>query len=905
MFLGRRRVRPDESRQTWAAFALLFGLISGHAVLETARDALFLASIPPTRLPWVYIGIAAVSLAIAQAQARFAAGIDRRRALAIWIGSAAAITFGFWFALDRLGAAGLYALYIWSGVLTTLVLVHFWSLLGSLFSVTQAKRLYSLIGTGSVLGAIVGSAGASALAALVEAQHLLLVSAGAFLATAVVPTLFPSGRSEPGGGKKEKDGLVESARFVVRQPYALRVAMFVVVSTMALTLGDYVFKATVADLVPTSKLGSFFGATYLVLNVLSLLSQVAVVSFVIRRFDLATALSILPVLVLAGAAGFLVFPGLMAALLIKGADGALKHSVHRTSTELMFVPFTDRSRARVKAFIDVVGQRGGQTIASIAVLGFAATTLPLSWLAGALVVVTGFWVAGAIDIRRHYVDVFRSRVRRGVGFDDFPELDVATLETLLATLDSDNEGEVMAALAVLDREQKTRVVPGLILYHPAEEVVLKALSLFVKEGRLRSLPKIDRLLEHESERIRAAAVGARARLDPNPRSLRLRLSMEESPTVRAAIMINLVGMGEIVGGEADDIIESFILNGTIETKVALAEAIGRRGDDKLVPTLVRLGRAAEPEVQRAAAAAMSMGPHEEFFEPLLIMLGREPTSSAARASLFGYGEIAFDRLVAALRANELDMASLRAIPRLLCAFDHDTLPDVLTETAVSHPSGHVRYAAIQALEYLVQIDPTVELEEDRVVAAVEENLARAYRLLDRRVALQKAAEADTALATPGHGLLVRALRDKEAHAADRAFRLVGLLHPFERFSNIRRDALGDDETARTNAIELLDNLLRPPLRAEVIGLVDDVPDEERRSAGARLHNPKLLDYEPLLDELLGEMSDAIQDITVFHIGELRLERFEPRLRGMDRENRGDLDRALERLMQGKEVEHAR
>ena len=36
----------------------LFALIASHSILETARDALFLAKVPVTRLPWVFLAIA-------------------------------------------------------------------------------------------------------------------------------------------------------------------------------------------------------------------------------------------------------------------------------------------------------------------------------------------------------------------------------------------------------------------------------------------------------------------------------------------------------------------------------------------------------------------------------------------------------------------------------------------------------------------------------------------------------------------------------------------------------------------------------------------------------------------------------------------------------------------------------
>ena len=150
MIPGLGAIRQGEGRNVWAAFSMLFGLIGSHMVLETARDALFLASLPAERLPFVYIGIAIFSFIVTQLQLKLAKSLNRRRALSIWTGLAAAVTFMFWAFLDQMGSIGFFALYIWSGVLTTLVLVHFWVLLSDTFTVTQAKRLYGFIGTGSV-----------------------------------------------------------------------------------------------------------------------------------------------------------------------------------------------------------------------------------------------------------------------------------------------------------------------------------------------------------------------------------------------------------------------------------------------------------------------------------------------------------------------------------------------------------------------------------------------------------------------------------------------------------------------------------------------------------------------------------------------------------------------------------
>ena len=53
-----------------------------------------------------------------------------------------------------------------------------------------------------------------------------------------------------------------------RDAYVRGLAVLVLVSTVALTLADYVFKSTVARSVPPEQLGAFFGGVYTVLNLL-------------------------------------------------------------------------------------------------------------------------------------------------------------------------------------------------------------------------------------------------------------------------------------------------------------------------------------------------------------------------------------------------------------------------------------------------------------------------------------------------------------------------------------------------------------------------------------------------------------------------------------------------------------
>ena len=52
--------------------------------------------------------------------------------------------------------------------------VQFWTLLGRVHTMTQAKRLYGFIGAGAVLGAVVGAGLGRAALAILPARTLLL-----------------------------------------------------------------------------------------------------------------------------------------------------------------------------------------------------------------------------------------------------------------------------------------------------------------------------------------------------------------------------------------------------------------------------------------------------------------------------------------------------------------------------------------------------------------------------------------------------------------------------------------------------------------------------------------------------------------------------------------------------------
>jgi HEAT repeat protein len=522
------------------------------------------------------------------------------------------------------------------------------------------------------------------------------------------------------------------------------------------------------------------------------------------------------------------------------------------------------------------------------------------------------WCVCAIVIRRHYLDMFRGRIYRGEGFNAFPDLDMASLETLISALDSGNENEVVAALEVLESEGKPGLVPSFILYHPSEQVIDRALALFVHSGRASTVPVAERLLEHPSAHVRAAAVGATSILAFDERRLRQMLSHEESAEVRASIMVNLIASGKIVGSDARDALDAIVLHGKPAAKVALVQAIAGREATGFDDTLTRLAADQDPAVRLSVARAVGKLHSSSLLPVLVKLLMNEQTRTVARSNLVGFGREGIEYLTQALCDPSVDSPARWQIPLTLVMFgSEEEVAPFLLERLIKDSSGMVRFRCILALENMVEENPQLKLDRTILDQAIASTVARAYRYLDRRVALEQATTAQSKPETDGYALLRSALHDKETNAIDRVFRLLDLSYRNESFDEIRAGLDSGSAEARASSLELIENIIAPPLRAAIIGLVDDVDDvddRERLSHSRPYHSVQPLDLEGVLRQIVKESSSiAIRAIAIFHIGELGLAALRPELLRIigDGGNRGaaeslgpDVALALERIERG-------
>ncbi len=891
---------PTERRTTITSFVFLLALMSAHSLMETARDALFLGALPAERLPYVYLIIVVVSALVSRRVTPLFERVRTELGLRAWLIVCSIVTAGFWVVVEHAGDAGYYALYVWSAVATTLALIQFWTFLGDLLSMSTAKRVYSFVAAGSAFGAIIGSGLAAVLTALVGARDILVVAAAAFALSAVAPWLLARWNADklrPPDPGAPAIGLRELTRKTLAHPYHRAITALIVLTTMTVTLGDYLFKSAVAARVSPEHLGEFFGGAYFAFNALGLFVQLVLVSAVIRRFTITTSLAILPLFMLLGGTGFFVGGGIYAAALLRGADGSLRYSLHRTALELLYVPLSHAARSRLKLFNDLLAQRAAQGLASLAILGVVAIEASESSIAAALCIFATAWLALAVRLRRPYLDIFRRKLDPEMLAElEFPELDIRSLESLVAGLNDVDDRKVMAAMDILAREGRVNTIPALILYHPSENVVLRAIDLFAAGDRRDFIAVARRRLHDANPLLRASLLAATASVAAEEQDIR-ELLTDGDHAVRVIAAAVMLQRGWGVAEELRDQVRAELAHDHESCQLAFLRAMPRRGagfEDELVTLL----SSSSPRVRRRTIAEMVRIGDPRFLLPIRDALTDRTTRDAAQDALHDWGESSLAMLLDALDDRDLAPPLRWQLPYAIGQFPARMVVPHLAVNLRTEPDGMVRYRTIRELERIQQREGKLDIEA-HLVDVASDLVSTALELLNWRVALEQNAQENPELMTSTHRLTEELIAGKETNTHNLIVHVIGLGSPGEDIGSIVRGLRSPDDALRSSSLELIEHLIPARYRASMVTLLSDQPPAARLLTLASIYPSRKLDYSELMKVLLQSDDFMLRSLAARRVGELRLlehrSTLEDHLAGADSDYAPVLERALDSL----------
>jgi len=382
---------------------------------------------------------------------------------------------------------------------------------------------------------------------------------------------------------------------------------------------------------------------------------------------------------------------------------------------------------------------------------------------------------------------------------------------------------------------------------------------------------------------------------------------DESPLVRATAAVNLVA-AEWASEGPQALLAPLLASGLPMSRRAVARAIERRPAAAFEKALQHLALSPETDVQVSVANAMGALGGERFLPTLLAMLARHEVRAAAGNAIVQQGSVGLQFLDEALSDPSYPQELRRQIPRTIQRFPAKEAARVLTEHLLGEQDGMVRFKILRALNRLAADNPGVALERGVLDEAVRRTLGVVFSLAHWRQVLLAGGE--QARATPGHELLVTLLRDKQRHAVERLFRMLGLIYRGENFQSIHRGVLSLEPRLRASSRELLEAVLRPPLRAALLAVVDGSPWPESAAAAAPFYAARATRYEELLASLLESPSETLRCLAAHHIAELGLRALKPAIEA--RRGRESalfvahvLEKALRLLEQAPAYSHAR
>lgn len=884
-------IQPGDLGRGILLSACLFLIMSSYLTGRVARDALFLSRFQAIQLPYADIASAVLVGIVVVGYVRLA----RKTTLVNLLvgGQFFFATNGvlFWALAHYYHPTWLYpAFYIWVGLFGVLAPSQIWTLANYLLTTREAKRIFGLVGSGAISGAIFAGYFSKTVAKAFGTESLLLGMVLLLLICTVLtgilwrswkshlPDSIRTAAGDKGFGERDLKG---SMSLVLSSTYLRTIAAVICFSSFVTTLTDWQFKAVAKQfLVNKEALATLFGNFYFYAGIMGLLVQLLLTTRLLRRFGIGTMLFVLPAVVMMSSAGLLILGTLASALVLKGGNQVLRYSLDRSAAELLYLPVPHSLKVRAKWFIDTVIWRLGDGLAGVTALIFATylhvAARHISWIA---MLVIGAWFVSVSVAGRRYIAALRESLSQhclDAEQTSTLALDRSTMDLLAGKMLASDPKEILYALSLFEVERQRAAHPVIrsLLSHPAPEVRQKAISILSNAGDKSVQPSIELLLKDPDHNVRTEAMlylVHHANVDPLTMLAELGDCADFS--VRSAVAAYLARPGEAQSLEtARQILTDMASQGGEEcqrTRMEVARLLGELPDsfDPLLPTLLR-----DPDGLVVGEAIRSAGALKKIsVAPILLEhLSADEFSSLAAESLAKFGDNIVCFIGGHLGYSFSSIAVRRAIPPILANIGTPaaarTLSDNLLETDTT-----IRFQIIRALVKIHQVHPEIELDTqllETVVAAEIMGHYRSYQILE-------------SLHMPGNGddPVTRALGESIQQELERIFHLLALLYPHLDLQGAYFGLQSNNATVHDNALELLESVLKSQLRGMLLPLLDGrVSPGEKAAIAERLVRAKVETQEQAVAELVASDDPWLKSCGAYAIGSLGMKSLEEELK---------------------------
>lgn len=881
-------VRPGEGRAVTYTFLYIALAVASFLLAKPIRNGLFLAQYGPFKLVYVYVAVPVVLSVAVPLYTRIAARFGQR---AVFTGSLVFFVLNvlaFWILLRFQPVAGLPALfYVWVNCYGIIAPVQAWSFANSVFDTRQARRLFGLIGSGASLGAILGGLLARELARRIGTVNLLLVLALLIALAAVVVNLAWRVRRPEladAAGSPRPATFRASLSLVRRSRYLTLLACMVFLVAIVTQWTQFQFSVAAEAFYggDPDRLTRFFGTFNFWLGLVAFLIQLFATGPALRRFGLGAAILVLPVSLVAASGVIVLAPVLAAVVLANAVDQAFRFSIDKATFELLYLPLPSSVRTGVKGVIDVIVNRLGDGVGGLA-LGLATQGFSL-WvvmLPGAglglrgLAAITGvlacLWVGAALALRRGYVGAITESIRQyrlDMERAAAPVLDRSAAEALVDTLAATDPNAILFALGQFEQEKHRSAHPAIrvLLGHPTARVRGRALALLNAAGDRAVLKTVEGLMRDSDLGVRTEALlflAHHGRVDPLARLEAL--GEFEDFSIRAGMVAFLSQPGRLQNLDAAQVLlDAMVDDGGSPGRRARLEAARLLGrlPDEFGSALARLLRDPDTEVARAALESLGALRRRDLIGPAVDRLSDPALRDTARDTLVRLGPGALIALASRLADPDLPLEIRSELPEILALIGTPTAQRLLLENLLQS-DVRLRLRVIGALNKLHAADGGIEVNQQAIEMVLMAEIMGHYRSYQILGSLGPALDE----ADPVAG----ALRASMQQEVERIFRLMSLRWPEFDMHSAYVGLTSGEPRVRANALEFLDNILKPQVRSLIVPLFDgQVSVRERVRLAERLLGTSVDTREDAIEALLASDDPWLRACGIYAIGMLGL-----------------------------------
>ena len=897
MLLRVRRfldVRPGEGLPVLLTFLYIWVVVASFLLAKPIRAGLFLGEHEAYDLVYVYAAVPLVLSLFVPGYTRVAGRIGARRVTVATLLFFSLNVLLFWYLfrfqdIKRLPDV----FFVWVSCYGVIAPVQAWSYANSLFDTRQAKRLFGLIGAGASLGAMSAGVLARVLVEPVGGPANLLLVLALLIALAAAIVLFANLRIRRIGltrrGPPISRPFAETWREIIGTPY-LRLLAGLVFGVAIATQWSSLQLGVVSKhhFGSSQEITEFYGTFSFVTGVLSFLVQLFITGRVLRNWGMSAGILALPLALATG--NFLIFlaPGFWSVLVTNGFDQGLRFSVDKATYELLYLPIAPGKRVSIKNAIDIVGNRiadaAGAVLLGLATNGFLflpGLHLGLRGTAAINLVTVGIWTSLAWSLRSEYIrtiqdSIHRHRLDTERGTAAVTERSAA--DVLSAKLAGADLSEVRYALDLIEGQRTRKWFPALrtLLTHPDPEIRRRSLASLSAGGDGEISDRVPAMLRDPDLGVRTEALLYLSResgVDP------LRQIQElgdfEDFSIRAGAAAFLAAPGPAQNLDAARLMVDAMARATGDEgrrdRAEAARLIGSVHDPAFLLDLLPVLIIDEDiEVARQAVRSAYRVEREELIPPLMIVLGRADLAEDAAEALARLGSRVVPTLSHALRSEEVPIEVRRELPSVLLRIGTAEAEQALVSSLLES-DGTVRHRVIASLNKLRAVRPDIRIDPSVLELLLAAEIAghyRSYQVLGPLEAQLKREDA-----------VIDALRHSMEQELERIFRLMALLLPQAGLHDAYVGVRSSNPTVRANALEFLDNVLKPELRQVLVPLLDShVTVQERIALANRLVGAPLETSDQAVATLLASDDPWLRSCAIQAVGTLQLRSLAPELK---------------------------